>query len=64
MPLFSEDPLVMAWCGVGGWVVLWEDPRGTGAASLGSNEEAYEVAVGGDKEEPFLRSHVPRPGWQ
>ena len=54
----------MAWCGVGGWVVLWEDPRGTGAASPGSNEEAYEVAVGGDKEEPFLRSHVPRPGWQ
>lgn len=58
LPLFSEDPLVMVgrsgmWGGL--MVVLWEDLRGAEAASLGSNKEAYEVTVGRDKDEPFLR---------
>ena len=36
-------------------VVLWENLRGTEVASLGSNKEAYEVTVGRDRDEPFLR---------
>lgn len=46
------------WGGLDGG--LCKDLRGTEAASLGSNKEAYEVTVEGTKTQPLLRR---TPAW-